>query len=158
MDQIITAAGTVILNNDAILLVKEHGKWGLPKGGQEPNESLINTAVRETREETGLDVLIKGLAFMSEFFIEHWGHYLQVYYEAKPAGGKLNHIKDFEVDYAEYIPLDNIEEYLHFPPVINPLKAWLKDRQSSYYLSYLNEDGKQVPPNDVQWDKNNFKG
>ena len=32
----------------------EHGKWTLPKGHQELGESLVQTAIREIREEVGL--------------------------------------------------------------------------------------------------------
>ncbi|SFL23632.1 ADP-ribose pyrophosphatase YjhB, NUDIX family [Halogranum rubrum] len=41
-----------------VLLVEraDDGTWGLPCGYVEPNESPAETAVRETREETGLDV------------------------------------------------------------------------------------------------------
>ncbi len=37
------------------LLLKQHqGHWGFPKGHIEKGERLIDTAVRELREETGI--------------------------------------------------------------------------------------------------------
>ena len=36
----------------------EQGTWGLPKGTPKSGESREETALRETREETGLDVAI----------------------------------------------------------------------------------------------------
>ncbi len=36
----------------------EHGTWALPKGTPKPGESREQTALRETREETGLDARI----------------------------------------------------------------------------------------------------
>ena len=46
-----------------ILLVRrtDDGKWCLPCGWVEPNESPEETAVRETREETGLEVRVRRL-------------------------------------------------------------------------------------------------
>jgi 8-oxo-dGTP pyrophosphatase MutT (NUDIX family) len=35
---------------------KNEGYWGLPKGHIEKGETLIETAIRETKEETGLNV------------------------------------------------------------------------------------------------------
>jgi len=44
-----------------ILLVHRHRyrDWSLPKGKTEPGETLVQTAVREVREETGQDVVIE---------------------------------------------------------------------------------------------------
>lgn len=34
----------------------EDGQWGIPKGGCEDNETELEAAIRETLEETGIDV------------------------------------------------------------------------------------------------------
>ena len=36
----------------------KYDDWSLPKGKPDPGEHLLETAVREVREETGLDVLV----------------------------------------------------------------------------------------------------
>ena len=51
--------GLVVNDKNEILLIqrgygKEKGKWSLPGGNQDKGESLKRTAVRETREETGI--------------------------------------------------------------------------------------------------------
>jgi 8-oxo-dGTP pyrophosphatase MutT (NUDIX family) len=59
-----TAAGTVIRNTDgAVLWVRrtDDGRWNLPHGGAEPNETPWETAIRETHEETGLTVALTDL-------------------------------------------------------------------------------------------------
>jgi putative (di)nucleoside polyphosphate hydrolase len=53
-----TSCGTLIINKRGqILLCHVTGtkKWDIPKGMQEKNESTLEAAVRELREETGLE-------------------------------------------------------------------------------------------------------
>ena len=55
------SAGLAIIYNGMVLLAhttgrKWWGSYGIPKGGIEPGESRIDAAIRETREEVGLDI------------------------------------------------------------------------------------------------------
>lgn len=48
-------------NGTSVLLVKQAGQhpgWGIPKGHVEPGESYLATALREVKEETGIDIKI----------------------------------------------------------------------------------------------------
>ena len=54
-------SGTIIIDNTSskVLLVKEKGClniWSYPKGKIEINESFLDCAIRETKEETNLDI------------------------------------------------------------------------------------------------------
>lgn len=60
------AAATVVLDHDHVVLTRRTiqpyaGHWTLPAGYEEYDESPVDTAVRETREETGLEVRAFGL-------------------------------------------------------------------------------------------------
>jgi len=51
----IKAGGGVVINPfGKVLLIFRRGVWDLPKGKQDPGETLSQTAIREVREETGL--------------------------------------------------------------------------------------------------------
>lgn len=53
------SCGAVIFDNDKVLVLKQvQGHWGFPKGHVENNETEIETAIREIKEETNLDVEI----------------------------------------------------------------------------------------------------
>src|SRR5258708_16233116 len=50
-------------DQDRIVLIRrrDNDLWALPGGGMELGESIIDTAVREVKEETGLEVEVTGL-------------------------------------------------------------------------------------------------
>jgi 8-oxo-dGTP pyrophosphatase MutT (NUDIX family) len=51
----IRAGGGLVINPfGKVLLIFRRGVWDLPKGKQDPGETLAQTALREVREETGL--------------------------------------------------------------------------------------------------------
>ena len=52
--------GCIIIENNKVLLVYEKNRnfWGFPKGHMEKGENEIETALREVKEEVGLDVEI----------------------------------------------------------------------------------------------------
>ena len=60
--KVITAAGGMVLNDKKeILFIHRKGRWDLPKGKVEKNETLEEGAIREVEEETG----VKGLKIVN---------------------------------------------------------------------------------------------
>ena len=56
--------GLVIRNIDGDILLErrsDNGLWGLPGGRIEPGESILQTALREAKEETGLTIVVTRL-------------------------------------------------------------------------------------------------
>lgn len=54
----VNAAGGLVSNRRGdFLLIRRNGLWDLPKGHQEDGEDIELTALREVREETGVDEL-----------------------------------------------------------------------------------------------------
>jgi 8-oxo-dGTP pyrophosphatase MutT (NUDIX family) len=58
-------AAAVILNDQGHVLLVKHSygrlNWEVPGGGSEANESVVETAIREVREETGLQVVAQDM-------------------------------------------------------------------------------------------------
>jgi ADP-ribose pyrophosphatase YjhB (NUDIX family) len=61
----IVVAVTAFVEDDAgrVLLIQrtDNELWALPGGGQEFGEYIADTVVRETKEESGIDVEVTGL-------------------------------------------------------------------------------------------------
>ncbi len=54
----VRAAGCIVTAPDGtMLLIKRNGRWDLPKGKVEAGETLLQAALRETEEETGINNL-----------------------------------------------------------------------------------------------------
>ncbi|WP_298297911.1 NUDIX domain-containing protein [Hydrotalea sp.] len=58
MKPTVYAAGGIVWNeNNELLMIRRYGKWDLPKGHLQSNETLEQCALREVKEETGLKTL-----------------------------------------------------------------------------------------------------
>jgi ADP-ribose pyrophosphatase YjhB (NUDIX family) len=88
-------AGAWVTDADGRALLIRHegepGRWGTPGGGHEPGETLAETARREVREETGIDVVLTGVyrarrkTVVHESNPERRFHMLTVWFEGEPA-------------------------------------------------------------------------
>ena len=75
---LIKAAGGLVKNKEGkILLIFRLGKWDLPKGKLDDNESLEECAIREVQEETGLQKLeIRNLIKVSYHIYTQFGKHI----------------------------------------------------------------------------------
>ncbi|MFG2769787.1 NUDIX domain-containing protein [Streptomyces sp. NPDC048350] len=63
-NSMVVAASAVVTDDEGRILLQrrsDSGLWALPGGGMELSDSLPGAAVREVKEETGLDVEVTGL-------------------------------------------------------------------------------------------------
>lgn len=84
----------MIVKGEQVLLGRraeppEEGCWATPSGYIEMGEDFITTAVREAKEETGLDITVTAILNVTDSFFPPHQHFFNVYLLANPAGGKL---------------------------------------------------------------------
>lgn len=90
----IPAVGVVCMRGDAVLLIRRGtpprlGEWSLPGGRIEPGERAIQAALRELREETGVEAEMLGLIDVVDgLFPEHGRHYVLIDYAARWLSGE----------------------------------------------------------------------
>ena len=90
--------------------------WTLPKGTPNPGETREETALREVREETGLEVRITAPLDSIEYWFVQSGariHKIVHYFLMEPIGGELEG-HDHEFDEVRWIPFDQAATMLTF--------------------------------------------
>ncbi|MCC7366356.1 MAG: NUDIX hydrolase [Dehalococcoidia bacterium] len=90
--------------------------WGLPKGTPDDGEAIEHTALREVREETGLEaVIVQKLGSIDYWFMANgvryhkWVHHWLM----EPTGGDLGD-HDHEFEAVEWVPIDQAFRRLTF--------------------------------------------
>lgn len=104
-----------------IVRVGPKGRWQLPKGIVDEGEKPEETAVREVREEAGVDARIAGSLDTIEYWYvgnEHGGRrvrfhkFVHLFVLEYTSGDVADH--DHEVDEARWVPLGEAAEMLAF--------------------------------------------
>ena len=99
------------------------GIWALPKGKIDPGESAVEAAVREVREETGVEgSLVEKLGDVRYMYIATWegargekiSKVVSFFLLTAGAGriGEIDEAMRVEVDEARWIPLDEAQRLL----------------------------------------------
>ena len=108
-----TSAGGVVYrdfdNRTQIALAHRRSPplWALPKGTPDAGETMEETAVRETREETGLEVEIeRPLSSIRYFFVRGTTRFHKTvhFFLMRPIGGALE-LHDAEFDEVRWVDL-----------------------------------------------------
>ncbi len=122
-----SAGGVVFKKEDEkvyILLIRVKKRWSFPKGNIERNEKKEEAALREVKEETGIEAEV--IDYLGD--IEYW-YYLEgfkihkfvYYYLMEYKSGKITPQKE-EIDEAKFVELEKCYEILSYDKDKNILK------------------------------------
>lgn len=109
------AALVAIIHEEKILLTKREDfeVWCLPGGGVEDGESVAEAAIREAKEETGLDVELTRLVGIYSRVGGMWNDMHAVLFAAKPVGGGLKTQPGETIEVA-YFSFDELPDEMLF--------------------------------------------
>lgn len=90
------SSGAILFTNENgqrkyVLVMEANGSYSFPKGHLEQNETHIEAAIREIKEETGVDAaLIPGIKRTIKYKVPNGNYKEVVYYVAKYENQELN--------------------------------------------------------------------
>ncbi len=125
------AAGVLVEDDGRVVLVRRGvaprvGYWGLPSGFAEYDETIEETAIRECREETGLEVELDDLLGVYSFTSDVHGRGVLIIYSAHVVGGELK-AGDDALEVRFFAP-DELPEEIAFRSHYQALRDWKKAR------------------------------
>ena len=115
------SAGGITVKGQEILLCQhsQHHGWVFPKGligDKNENESKEETAIREVKEETGIDGKIIKTLTPVEYWFVYEGEKVKktvYYFLMEHVGGDIAQ-HDHEMENVEWLPKDKVEEKLTY--------------------------------------------
>jgi 8-oxo-dGTP diphosphatase len=121
MPQVFAAGGVVVRpeNGEARIAVihrPRYGDWSLPKGKLDPGETFTDAALREVREETGLEATpVEKLGDIKYWYARDGDRVMKIvtFFLFRYRSGRLED-HDHEVEEALWIPLEEAPERLAY--------------------------------------------
>ena len=145
---IVAAAGVVENEKEEILLVNTyHGGWVFPGGQVEVGENIIDAVIREIKEESGINVIVKRLFAISSNTATHKGYNgvkvvptkVMMDFVCTFVDGKLC-ISD-ENSESCWVKKEKVLDMITAPAIRQRFQAYLDYDGNVQYLEYVTQPG-----------------
>lgn len=132
---IVSAAAIVINDKDELLLIKGPRRgWEMPGGQVEIGESLSQAAIRETKEESGIDIEI--IRFCGIF--QNVGNSIcNTLFLARPIGGEL--IQTTESLDSGFFPIEKALEMVSWKDFRKRIEYCLRTEEQPFCVEFTDE-------------------
>lgn len=107
-----------------------------PGGHVEPGESFVRSAIREVKEETGLDIENPILCGTKQFQTRRGERYVVLFYKTNRFSGELTSSDEGEVF---WVPRKDLQEYQLVPDFMDMVRIMESDHLNEFY--YYQEEG-----------------
>ena len=126
------ACGCIIIEKDKVLLIQQNeGPWGFPKGHIEIGETEIETAIREVKEETNLDVEIdKNKRYTMEYITDKGTLKQVVLFIAKKINGNEKY-QESEIKSIKWMTFDDAIKTITYDDTRELFSKVLKEEKLS---------------------------
>ena len=141
INSVVPSVTAVVVDGDRILLVHrmDNDLWALPGGGHELGETIEDTAVREVKEETGIDVDVTELvglytnpAHVIAYDDGEVRQQFSVCFAARPLGGEL--VNSAESKEVRWVPVEELDELRIHPSMRLRIDHGLDPNRKEPYL------------------------
>lgn len=136
----VVGVGAVVIHDNRILLVKRgrepcRGCWSVPGGVQKVGESLEEAVLRELREETGIDGVVKGVLWVDEVIVydkerKPMYHYVIIDFLVEPR--TTDAVPGSDVVEAKWFPLDTDWNKIRLTETMTRLLKRLREGRYTY--------------------------
>lgn len=122
MGQVRLRVSVLVVDDGRVLLVEHvregRSNWLLPGGGVEAGETLVETARRETGEETGLAVEVGEPLLVCEAIEPGGRHLVDIVFAARAVDGTLRPGRDGRLTEVAWRPLADLDTVTLHPPIV----------------------------------------
>ena len=126
-------------NENILVQDRKDSDWPgicFPGGHVEPGESFVASAIREVKEETGLDIENPILCGTKQFQTRCGERYVVLFYKTNRFSGELTSSDEGEVF---WVPRKDLQKYQLVPDFMDMVRVMESDHLNEFY--YYQEEG-----------------